>query len=185
MTRSPRFPVGLERLHKDKGARPASQEVLRPQRPLQHAAEAAARQAAGHGAPQGIGMDSVAVRERMVQRLRADGLRHEAVLEAFLRVERHHFVDSALAAQAYEDTSLPIGLSQTISKPSVRGPSTISASCRSTPCGTGSGRTALWRGRWQPATTRGRCAPARCRYNCTIRLIWSGSRRAWTGSCSS
>lgn len=119
MTRSPRFPVGLERLHKDKGARPASQEVLRPQRPLQHAAEAAARQAAGHGAPQGIGMDSVAVRERMVQRLRADGIRHEAVLEAFMRVERHHFVDSALAAQAYEDTSLPIGLSQTISKPSV------------------------------------------------------------------
>ena len=31
----------------------------------------------------------------------------------------HRFVDSALATQAYEDTSLPIGLSQTISKPSV------------------------------------------------------------------
>ena len=41
------------------------------------------------------------------------------MLDAFARVERHHFVDSALAAQAYEDTSLPIGLSQTISKPSV------------------------------------------------------------------
>jgi protein-L-isoaspartate(D-aspartate) O-methyltransferase len=34
-------------------------------------------------------------------------------------VPRHHFVDSALATQAYEDTSLPIGLGQTISKPSV------------------------------------------------------------------
>ena len=35
------------------------------------------------------------------------------------RVLRHRFVDSALATQAYEDTSLPIGLEQTISKPSV------------------------------------------------------------------
>jgi len=34
-------------------------------------------------------------------------------------VERHRFVDSALVNQAYEDTSLPIGLGQTISKPSV------------------------------------------------------------------
>ena len=36
-----------------------------------------------------------------------------------LAVPRHQFVDSALATQAYEDTSLPIGLGQTISKPSV------------------------------------------------------------------
>lgn len=34
-------------------------------------------------------------------------------------VERHRFVDTALQGQAYEDTSLPIGLSQTISKPGV------------------------------------------------------------------
>ena len=34
-------------------------------------------------------------------------------------MERHRFVDSALVNQAYEDTSLPIGLGQTISKPSV------------------------------------------------------------------
>ena len=32
---------------------------------------------------------------------------------------RHRFVDTALGVQAYEDTSLPIGLGQTISKPSV------------------------------------------------------------------
>jgi protein-L-isoaspartate(D-aspartate) O-methyltransferase len=55
----------------------------------------------------------------MVQRLRADGIRHEGVLQAFGVVERHRFVDTALATQAYEDTSLPIGLAQTISKPSV------------------------------------------------------------------
>ena len=35
------------------------------------------------------------------------------------RVERHRFVETALAGQAYEDTSLPIGLGQTISKPNV------------------------------------------------------------------
>jgi len=59
------------------------------------------------------------VRRRMVQRLQADGIRHDGVLQAFAQVERHRYVDSALATQAYEDTSLPIGLSQTISKPSV------------------------------------------------------------------
>ena len=117
MTRPPRFPIPLDQLHGR--ARKAASELLRPQRPLQHAAEHAAKQAAGLGAPSGLGMDSAAVRERMVQRLRADGVRHEAVLQAFLAVERHRFVDTALATQAYEDTSLPIGLSQTISKPSV------------------------------------------------------------------
>ena len=121
MTRPPRFPVPLDRLHgKAPGhSRKSATEVLRPQRPLQHAAEHAAKQAAGQGTPSGLGMDSAAVRERMVQRLRADGIRHEGVLQAFATVERHRFVDSALATQAYEDTSLPIGLSQTISKPSV------------------------------------------------------------------
>lgn len=47
------------------------------------------------------------------------GLSDAAVIGAMRAVERHRFVDSALANQAYEDTSLPIGLGQTISKPSV------------------------------------------------------------------
>lgn len=55
----------------------------------------------------------------MVQRLQADGISHPEVLEAFAQVPRHLFVDTALVNQAYEDTSLPIGLGQTISKPSV------------------------------------------------------------------
>jgi protein-L-isoaspartate(D-aspartate) O-methyltransferase len=55
----------------------------------------------------------------MVERLREGGIADEAVLAAFGRVERHRFVDPALVAQGYEDTSLPIGLGQTISKPSV------------------------------------------------------------------
>jgi len=69
--------------------------------------------------PAGVGLDSVAVRNRMLQRLARGGMTSEAVLQAMGRVERHRFVDSALANQAYEDTSLPIGLGQTISKPSV------------------------------------------------------------------
>lgn len=69
--------------------------------------------------PQGVGLDSAAVRARMVQRLAAGGIVAPRVLEAMGGVERHRFVDTALANQAYEDTSLPIGLAQTISKPSV------------------------------------------------------------------
>jgi protein-L-isoaspartate(D-aspartate) O-methyltransferase len=55
----------------------------------------------------------------MVQKLLAQGIDDAVVLEAMGRVERHRFVDSALVNQAYEDTSLPIGLGQTISKPNV------------------------------------------------------------------
>jgi protein-L-isoaspartate(D-aspartate) O-methyltransferase len=64
-------------------------------------------------------MASNAVRVRMVQKLAAQGIADERVLRAMAGVDRHRFVDSALVNQAYEDTSLPIGLGQTISKPSV------------------------------------------------------------------
>jgi protein-L-isoaspartate(D-aspartate) O-methyltransferase len=120
MTRAPRFPMALDRVQGvAKIAAGSATELLRPQRPLHHAAQDAAQHAAGRHSASGLGMDSAAVRDRMVQRLRADGVRHDAVLQAFAQVERHRFVDSALATQAYEDTSLPIGLQQTISKPSV------------------------------------------------------------------
>lgn len=69
--------------------------------------------------PMGLGLDSAVVRQRMVQRLAASGIQSHPVLDAMATVERHRFVDSALVNQAYEDTSLPIGLQQTISKPSV------------------------------------------------------------------
>ncbi|GAC1531628.1 MAG: protein-L-isoaspartate(D-aspartate) O-methyltransferase [Ramlibacter sp.] len=69
----------------------------------------------------GIGLDSGAVRARMVERLAAQGIADPRVMAALGAVERHRFVDSALVNQAYEDTSLPIGLAQTISKPSVVG----------------------------------------------------------------
>jgi protein-L-isoaspartate(D-aspartate) O-methyltransferase len=69
--------------------------------------------------PQGLGMDSVAVRMNMVQKLQGQGITDTAVLAAMGAIERHRFVDSGLVNQAYEDTSLPIGLGQTISKPGV------------------------------------------------------------------
>jgi protein-L-isoaspartate(D-aspartate) O-methyltransferase len=67
----------------------------------------------------GVGMDSQAVRQAMVRKLQAQGVSDPGVLQALRTVERHRFVDTALANQAYEDTSLPIGLGQTISKPNV------------------------------------------------------------------
>lgn len=69
--------------------------------------------------PHGVGMDSLAVRQRMVHKLAGQGVSDELVLSAMGTIERHRFVDTALVNQAYEDTSLPIGLGQTISKPGV------------------------------------------------------------------
>jgi len=73
---------------------------------------------ARHGI-QGIGMTSKRTRDRLVQRLKDQGIRSEAVLDQILNVPRHLFVDEALASRAYEDTALPIGLGQTISQPYV------------------------------------------------------------------
>ena len=69
--------------------------------------------------PTGVGLDSAAVREHLIRKLAEQGIEDEVVLGAMLNVERHKFVDTALVNQAYEDTSLPIGLGQTISKPNV------------------------------------------------------------------
>lgn len=67
----------------------------------------------------GIGMTSARTRDRLVQRLRDQGIRSEVVLNQIRNVPRHLFVDEALASRAYEDTALPIGLGQTISQPFV------------------------------------------------------------------
>ena len=67
----------------------------------------------------GIGMTSARTRERLIQRLRAEGIRSAAVLDQIRNVPRHLFMDEALASRAYEDTALPIGHGQTISQPYV------------------------------------------------------------------
>lgn len=102
MTRRPGFPARLE----------SARATAEP-------ARAVARASAPIAAPAGLGLDSHAVRERMVHKLAAQGIADARVLAAMGQVPRHAFVDSALVNQAYEDTSLPIGLGQTISKPNV------------------------------------------------------------------
>jgi protein-L-isoaspartate(D-aspartate) O-methyltransferase len=67
----------------------------------------------------GIGMTSARTRERLIQWLRAEGIRSAAVLDQIRNVPRHLFMDEALASRAYEDTALPIGHGQTISQPYV------------------------------------------------------------------
>lgn len=68
--------------------------------------------------PSGTGLVSSAARERMVAHCAGLGVRHAGVLQALSVVDRHLFVDEALASRAYEDCALPIGHEQTISKPS-------------------------------------------------------------------
>ncbi|HEU5442364.1 MAG TPA: protein-L-isoaspartate(D-aspartate) O-methyltransferase, partial [Steroidobacteraceae bacterium] len=65
----------------------------------------------------GIGMTSARTRDRLVQRLREQGITSLAVLDRVRNVPRHIFVDEALGSRAYEDTALPIGFGQTISQP--------------------------------------------------------------------
>jgi protein-L-isoaspartate(D-aspartate) O-methyltransferase len=69
------------------------------------------------GVSRGIGMTSQGTRDRLVKRLRDNGIQNEKVLKAVTNTPRHEFVDEALASRAYEDTALPIGQSQTISQP--------------------------------------------------------------------
>lgn len=68
-------------------------------------------------APDGIGMTSQRTRARMVERLRAEGIRDPMVLAAMSAIPRHLFVQEGLQSRAYEDIPLPIGEGQTISSP--------------------------------------------------------------------
>ena len=111
--RGPAFPLPLAKLSSATTRR--ANDTLHPQRPVRDAAQDARVRAT----PGGVGLDSAQVRASMARRLHAQGIRHEGVLNALRSVPRHVFIDTALAAQAYEDTSLPIGHGQTISKPSV------------------------------------------------------------------
>lgn len=118
-----RFPLALGRVGgaaahvaaSERAQRAKQPGMIRPQRQVAAAHADAARRPPASG----LGLDSADVRARMVERLRRDGVKHARVLAAFAAVPRHVFVDAGLATQAYEDTSLPIGHGQTISKPSV------------------------------------------------------------------
>lgn len=107
MSQRPGFPARLPSTTGAKPPRPASPGIKSVQ------------SVSAVAMPVGVGLDSGAVRARMVRKLAEQGIRDAAVLQAMGKVERHRFVESALVNQAYEDTSLPIGLGQTISKPNV------------------------------------------------------------------
>ena len=93
---------------------------------------------------EGLGMTSRRTRNRLVVRLREQGISDEKVLDVISEIPRHLFVDEALAHRAYEDTSLPIGFNQTISQPYVVAKMTEALVCgpptrRVLEIGTGSG----------------------------------------------
>lgn len=112
----PAFPV---RLKPDMGVPSAIKSVATFTRTVWDEDNNKIRKSSQSILPSGVGLDSQVVRARMVHKLAAQGVSDAKVLAAMGLVERHHFVDTALANQAYEDTSLPIGLGQTISKPNV------------------------------------------------------------------
>lgn len=124
MARPPRpgFPARIDHLGNGP-PRPAPARRPAAPAPAGHVGHAGGMGAAGgfalEGAPAAAARDPVPARARMVQQLAAGGVQDAQVLRAMGAVDRHRFVDSALVPQAYEDTALPIGLGQTISKPSV------------------------------------------------------------------
>jgi protein-L-isoaspartate(D-aspartate) O-methyltransferase len=107
MIRKPSFPVQLNASVANRVKSPGSTgSVVKPLPSM-------------HAVPQGLGLDSSTFRDRMVRKLANQGITDQRVLNAMQTTHRHSFVDTALANQAYEDTSLPIGWGQTISKPNV------------------------------------------------------------------
>ncbi|MGH1461701.1 MAG: protein-L-isoaspartate(D-aspartate) O-methyltransferase [Neptuniibacter sp.] len=62
-------------------------------------------------------MTSQRTRDRLISRLKEQGIHNEDVLSIMRETPRHIFIDEALAHRAYEDTALPIGYNQTISQP--------------------------------------------------------------------
>jgi protein-L-isoaspartate(D-aspartate) O-methyltransferase len=82
-------------------------------------------------------------RRRLVEELRADGIRDQRVLDALGRVPREEFVPAGQVEQAYRNSALPIGEGQTISQPFVVGLMTrelgLTGTERVLEVGTGSG----------------------------------------------
>jgi protein-L-isoaspartate(D-aspartate) O-methyltransferase len=65
----------------------------------------------------GEGMTSQRARDRLIIKLKEEGIHDQRVLDVMRTLPRHHFIDQALHSRAYENTALPIGHGQTISQP--------------------------------------------------------------------
>lgn len=74
----------------------------------------------GPGRGRGQGDTFAGYRVRLVETLRAQGVRDLAILKAFAETPRHLFVPEGVRHRAYEDAALPIGNGQTISQPSTQ-----------------------------------------------------------------
>lgn len=123
MTRRPSFPARIESLATALGATKNKANNVhltgaKAEKTLKTTPPEAVRPASALTPLRGPG-DFLRARARLVEQIALQGTHAPQVLQALRAVERHRFVDSALVNQAYEDTSLPIGLGQTISKPSV------------------------------------------------------------------
>ncbi len=57
------------------------------------------------------------LRKKLVEEVRAKGIKNEDVLSALQAVPRHFFLDSSFVEIAYQDKPFPIGAGQTISQP--------------------------------------------------------------------
>lgn len=64
-----------------------------------------------------VGRQYKGARTRLVEELRAKGVKDMSVLRALDLTPRHLFVPTGVMHRAYEDTPLPIGSGQTISQP--------------------------------------------------------------------
>src|SRR5471030_1152309 len=62
----------------------------------------------------GLGMTSQRARDRLIDRLKMNGIADRGVLDVMRRLPRHLFIEEALASRAYEDTALPIGHKQAV-----------------------------------------------------------------------
>ncbi len=60
---------------------------------------------------------TIARRRMIAEQLLSRGINDRNILNAFLSVPRHQFVDVAVRSRAYDDCSFPIGYKQTISQP--------------------------------------------------------------------
>jgi protein-L-isoaspartate(D-aspartate) O-methyltransferase len=77
-----------------------------------------ARPAGGSNGADPNQSDYLFQRQQMVEiQLAGRGIKDERVINAFLKIPRHLFVDEPNIKQAYEDNPLPIGCNQTISQP--------------------------------------------------------------------
>jgi protein-L-isoaspartate(D-aspartate) O-methyltransferase len=126
-------------------------------------------------------------RRRMVyEQLYARGICDRRVLNAFLAVPRHLFVDPAIGSRAYDDCSFPIGYDQTISQPYTIAfmvqALDVPRNCRVLEVGTGSGyQTAILAHLARDVFSIERLAPLMKQAETVLSRIHTGSIRVKVG----